>query len=246
LGGHEAGQQAAQIAVDSVAELDEALRGANGVSRSELRRAMRTAFLTANQRIREFGTRAGIESLGTTLVMTVVLDGRYVVANTGDSRCYFVNAHDAWALTRDHSYVQDLVARGSMTPEAARNSPYRHQLTECLGGDEEPKIDFYPSGELFGLMDEACALLLCSDGVHSSVAAEEMGTILRAAADLQRGCNALVDQALANGSTDNATVAAIEVGDLHVLERRPRWFRSPWLSLRRWSPVTVRSKEETG
>lgn len=221
MGGLQAGDQAAQAAVDS-------LRSWYESGPRLTHKALEGAFQAANRAVHAVGKESGIEGeTGTTLVGCVCFDRRYLVANAGDSRCYYVNRHGARCLTTDHSRVQQLVESGAMTPEAARQSPYRNELTNCLGEPRDIRVDLTPAEPLWGVIDEDCILLLCSDGLHGWVSDEEMHRTLTGEENLRAGCEALVRLALQSGSTDNITVAAMECGHM------PRPKRNWWGAWRR-------------
>ena len=219
MGGMEAGGQAAALAIDAVRRYDCA-----GSPRESLIRV----FQEANREIWTYG-RANclVNGIGTTLVVCSMSETRYLVANAGDSRCYYINNFEARQITEDHSRVQEMVRVGAMSSQAARQSPFRNELTNCLGEPNDIRVDIFPRGNHWGVIDEDCVLLLCSDGVHGWAADGDIYRTLHSAANLKAGCDALVDLALKNGSTDNASVVAAEFG--HLRRRRPtilgRWRR---------------------
>src|SRR5215210_4281316 len=105
--------------------------------------------------------RAG---MGTTVTAAFVDDDAVVVAHVGDSRCYLLRDGDLMRLTRDHSLVGELVARGKLTEEQAESHPQRSVITRALGAypDVEVDIEAFPAraGDVF---------LLCSDGLTGMV-----------------------------------------------------------------------------
>jgi|GEM_PF-1513613 len=214
MGGHKEGDKAAEIAAATVKEYTESIFPSLPGSQAELREAIRRMFQEANRRIWEYARQNNCEGMGTTLVFAVVMEGRYLVANSGDSRCYYVNNYECRQLTEDHSRVQELVRKGAMTPEAAKRSPYRNQLTNSLGEPNDIQVDIFPENDLWGIIDEDCCLLLCSDGLHGDVDEETMSRQLHGTKTLAQACENLMSLAIRNGSTDNVTIAVAEAGRL--------------------------------
>jgi serine/threonine protein phosphatase PrpC len=101
-----------------------------------------------------------------------------------------------------------------MTPEDARRSPLSHRLTNALGWPTELVVDVSPTSDDLGILDEDYALLACSDGLHATVAEADIHAALHETRSVEDGCRRLVTLALDRGSTDNVSVAAVEVGRL--------------------------------
>jgi PPM family protein phosphatase len=221
MGGMQSGDRAAEIAIETVRRHAKEVLPSVPDAREALRQAIGAMFQEANRRIWEFGQNIGAEGgVGTTLAFCLTLPGRYLIANVGDSRCYYINNWEARQLTEDHSRVQDLVRMGSMTPEAAKRSPYRNELTNSLGEPEDVQVDVFPVGANYGIIDEDCVLLLCSDGLHGEVTEQDIFQQLHGTKVLASGCANLLSLAFRNGSTDNITVAAAEFGRLARKQRR--------------------------
>jgi PPM family protein phosphatase len=188
MGGMEGGEQAAEIAISAVKRYTR-----TGPAREALLRL----FQEANRAIWKYGEQKGFSGgIGSTLVVCLASENRYLVANVGDSRCYYVNNFEAWPITEDHSRAQEMVRMGAMTPEAARQSPLRHELANCLGEPHDIPVDVFPRGDYWGVIDEDCVLLLCSDGLHGAVTDGDIYRMLHSTRNLQAGCNALVELAL--------------------------------------------------
>lgn len=217
MGGLQSGGEAAEIALRVARQLTAA---------AAPRKALIGAFEQANREIWEYGEQRGLTGgVGSTLVVCLAQEGRYLVANVGDSRCYYINNSAAWQITEDHNRAQEMVRLGAMTAEAAQRSPFRNELTNCLGEPHTIPVDIFPRGNRWGIIDEDCALLLCSDGLHGWVTDAEIHRTLLAERDLAAGCGALIDLALMHGSTDNVSVAAAEFGRLARPKRTWRWWR---------------------
>jgi protein phosphatase len=214
MGGMQAGDKAAEIAIETVQKYGADVLPSLPDDQQRLSAALIGMYQEANRKIWEFGQANGCGGMGTTLVVCVATGGKYLVANAGDSRCFYVNNHGVVQVTEDHSRVQELVRKGSMTAEAARRSPYRNQLTNSLGEPHEIQVDLFPEGGRWGIIDEDCVFLLCSDGLHGEVSEQDIHAQLSGTKNIEDACANLVSLAYLNGSTDNITVAAAEFGAL--------------------------------
>ena len=149
--------------------------------------------------------------MGTTLTLIAPAagaDGRdhLVVANVGDSRAYLLADGELRQLTRDHSYVEEMLAAGQITAEEARHHPHRHVVTRALGVEQSVAVDTW-----LVTPEPGDRYLLCSDGLVNEVSDEDIARIITEAADPQAAAEALVAAANAAGGRDNITVVVIEV-----------------------------------
>lgn len=198
MGGHPGGEVASSLAL---ALLEAAFTGR---SLDELEAAARAANRAIADRS---STSSQLEGMGTTLcAVGTTGDGRLAVVNVGDSRVYLMRDGSLRQLTDDHSVTADLVRRGELTEQQAVDHPDRSVLTRALGTGPTVDVD--------GAVHSARAgdrLLLCTDGLFNEVSAEHVRSLLEATGDLGAVADALVDQALSNGGSDNVTVAVTEV-----------------------------------
>ncbi len=199
MGGHQRGDVASAIAVDTLFETFYA-----GPPPGDAVAALKGGFRAANERIAAQASGGDPGSTpGTTLVAAAVVGDQLTVANVGDSRAYLVRAEAATQITRDHSLVAEQVAGGKMTPEEARESRYRNVVTRALGHRAKLDVDVF---EIVLLPDDC--VVLCSDGVHGHVEPEEIADLgLRGSPE--EASRRLIDLALERGSTDNVTAAVI-------------------------------------
>jgi len=193
MGGAQAGEVASEIAVRS---FDDELP--NG-SRAE---ALVRVIEQANKRIHE-RARAddSLHGMGTTTTAAYVDDDEVVIAHVGDSRAYLLRNGELVRLTKDHSLVGELVARGKLTEEQAEQHPQRSVITRALGPEASVQvdIDIFPAkaGDLF---------LLCSDGLTSMVHEPKLPPLFEEANSLEVLGKRLIDAANAAGGRDNITV----------------------------------------
>lgn len=146
-----------------------------------------------------------LHGMGTTIIACVAANNEYHAINVGDSRLYAIDAANVKLaqITKDHSFVQELIDSGKLTRDEAEKSPKRNLITRALGIDEAVDVDYY-SGKF-----ESGTLLLCSDGLYNFVKEEDIyraGTVYD---DLDNCAKALIDKANQNGGGDNITVVMI-------------------------------------
>ena len=129
-------------------------------------------------------------------------------AHCGDSRLYHFRGHELLFQTRDHTYVQQMIQKGYMTPEQAAVHPRRNVLVTSLGGEERPLIDVGGAQDLQG----GDNFLLCSDGLYAYFSETEMASTI-AGFPARQAAEKLIDQARqrANGKGDNCTVVILKL-----------------------------------
>lgn len=212
MGGHDGGDVASEIVVQEFARLAEE---PEPVSADGAQDAIAATLERAQERIVDFaaGQRSrGAESYqcGTTCVAALVVESsagpRWVLANLGDSRIYRWYQHELSQVSTDHSYVQDLVAAGRLTPEQAAVHPDRNVITRALGGMVPADPDYFHL-----MLPAGSKLLLCSDGVSGMIGDEEICRILGEDTDARDTAERLVAAAVAAGGHDNATAVVINV-----------------------------------
>jgi PPM family protein phosphatase len=215
IGGLPAGEQSAELALQVVSHYAHYVLPHSEPSPTGLRSTLGELLKDASRRIWRWARDQGIGgSAGCTLVCALAWDHHYLVAHAGDSRCYYVNRRAASSLTLDHTEAARLVREGDLAPEAQRLSPLSHRLTNALGWPTDLVVDLVPGPEELGALDEDCCLLVCSDGLHTMVSEPDIHAALHETQTLDEACRQLVSLALGRGSSDNVSVAAVEVGHL--------------------------------
>jgi len=198
MGGHLAGEVAAQIAIDKLKDFH-----LNGSILESLERV----FQEANRAIYENGrNNKDREGMGTTLTAIYVQDNKAYIAHVGDSRAYLIRQKELIQLTEDHSYVNQLVSLGTLSPEEAQRHPQRNILLRVLGIKEELTVDLAVVD-----LQAKDRLLVASDGLFSDVDKDELTNILLNDLDLLQTADQLIDLALTHGGKDNVTVVLGEV-----------------------------------
>lgn len=204
MGGHQAGDTASQMAIETIAEQLQELPA--GIPVEEIEQAVRRAIEQANENIHRYASeREQFHGMGTTVVVTVATIDTLVIGHIGDSRAYLISSDSIEQLTEDHSLVNELVRSGQITKEEADHHPRRNVLTRALGTDPRVEADLYRCSWKTGDI-----VLICSDGLSSLVDSRLLFDILRADHDLDGKVNHLIEQALEAGGDDNITVVLIE------------------------------------
>jgi protein phosphatase len=198
MGGHNAGEVASAIAVRA---LQEFVRQ----TAVPLESSLAEALSLANEEVfHAASTRAEYDGMGTTVVAALVDADRVVFGSVGDSRIYRWHDGTLTQLTRDDSWVSRVLPEEIMSAEDAQRHPMRHVLTKVVGLREElePAVGTSPflPGDL---------LVMCSDGLHGSLADAEIAGDVTIAGDVADIAQRLVDHALAGGASDNVTVVVV-------------------------------------
>jgi serine/threonine protein phosphatase PrpC len=205
MGGHAAGEIAAQIAVD-------VLRAKRSEAPQQLPpNFLAQSIMAANRAIwSKAGSDRRLRGMGTTLVgLARVHDSgheRIVIANVGDSRAYLFDGERLLKLTTDHTVAQAKLDAKEITAQEAQTHPHRHILTRALGTEPNIEIDAFSRDPVPGNR-----YLLCSDGLFNEASDEEIAEILRRNPDPKRAALALIEVARAHGGSDNISVVVVDV-----------------------------------
>jgi protein phosphatase len=206
MGGANAGDVAAELAVGSFLDSMDAYFSA-GAPDGPPEQAVAEAVLRADGIVYERAeTDEDCRGMGTTLVAAVVSGDGAVVVNVGDSRAYHVSDGSALRVTRDHSVVEDMVARGEITLEQARRHPNRNLITRALGAGSGEAPDIFRL-----TLRRGDYLVLCSDGLSNLLTGDELSAETRRGGELSALCSRLIEEALRRGAPDNVTVVAVKV-----------------------------------
>jgi serine/threonine protein phosphatase PrpC len=204
MGGHSAGDVASTRARDVIREEVRTRRGkkaAPALIESALRAASAAVHGDA-QRNRD------LSGMGTTVVaFYLVGKRRALLAHVGDSRAYVLRGGRLRLLTRDHTVVAELLARGALTTSEAAIHPYKSVLSRNLGGRSDARVDITEVE-----LEPGDRVLLCSDGMSGFASHEAMEQVLAGAEDAQHASSELVELALRGGGGDNITALVIELG----------------------------------
>ncbi|HEX5385892.1 MAG TPA: Stp1/IreP family PP2C-type Ser/Thr phosphatase [Gemmatimonadales bacterium] len=204
MGGHAAGEVASEMAVRIASREIGSIRG---LSSEEVGERVREAIRAANEAIftRTLSERDK-RGMGTTATVLVLMRGRYLIGQVGDSRAYLLRDGRISQLTKDHSYVQEQVDAGLLTPEQARVHPYSNVITRCVGASGDVVTDLY-----FGALHSGDVVLLASDGLTGMLEDEQLAKIMMSEGDPQVWVDRMVNEANRRGGLDNITAIVVRI-----------------------------------
>ena len=207
MGGHAGGDVASSTVIGALVGLDDEALGGRDLSQALLDRV-----LTANADLGD-AMRADprLDGMGTTLIALLRARDKIVLAHIGDSRAFMVRDGVVTQITKDHSFVQNLVDEGRITADEAQTHPQRSLVTRVLTGAAEDEPDLVVRQGRIG-----DRYLICSDGLTDYVARSTVEEVLTGVADPGECADRLVALALRAGAPDNVTVV---VGDLVDISR---------------------------
>ena len=200
MGGHAAGEVASSIAVETIARM--APRAADPAMLGAAIEAANAAIIEAA------GKGIGKPGMGCTATAAYIEGSQLAIAHVGDSRAYLLHEGTLIRVTRDHSYVEELVEAGEITADEARVHPNRSVITRALGSDPLMYADHFQLN-----IEEGDRLILCSDGLSSMISDGEIERIATQSTTAQICTDNLVDAALAAGGGDNVTVVVVDLVD---------------------------------
>lgn len=205
MGGHSSGDVASKIAVETMSRI---LQGCaeQSISADDIELALSDGFDEANNAILDYGQANNCGgNCGTTLTAAYIMRSLICIAHIGDSRAYLLREGVLTSLTRDHSYVQELVERGYITREEARVHPEKNKITRALGFEFPITPDVHLVRSMPGDV-----LAICSDGLWEAITEAELTVILLENMP-QEAVEKLVHLANSRGGKDNITVAIVRM-----------------------------------
>lgn len=216
MGGHAAGEVAADLAVREVERIVESTRSAAENTWPEdwdphlslNGNRLAQAILAAHRRVTgAVAGDLGLKGMGATIVAALMDNdkGQLTIAHVGDSRAYVFRGAQLELLTSDHSWVHEQVLAGLLTEDAARNHPLKNVVTRALGGTQEPLVDLYDRA-----LGGAETLLMCSDGLNTMLDDAEITAILTRHKEIATAAEQLVFEANRKGGVDNVTVLLVQ------------------------------------
>jgi serine/threonine protein phosphatase PrpC len=222
MGGHAAGEVASRLAVETIQTFIGETAGADknrtwpfpfepAISLEANR--LKAAFRLANRQIANaMADSADLRGMATTASAVLTSRSAVCVGHVGDSRIYVLRNATLEQITDDHSWVEEQVRAGTMTPSAARQHPWRNVVTRALSGGGDPEIDtvdISPApGERFLLCSDGLSAVVPNDGIARILGGDEGG--------LEGVCERLIAAANEGGGPDNITVLVLEVADADV------------------------------
>src|SRR3954469_25389912 len=204
MGGHAAGEVASEMAVQTVErELTNVRDLDDDKTTGKLAESVKKANRTIHDRTI---TEVDKQGMGTTVSVLLLTVTKYLIGQVGDSRVYLLRDGALQQLTKDHSYVQEQVDAGFLTPEQARYHPYSNVITRCVGASPEVEPDVYGGdarvGDLF---------LVASDGLTGMVDDRRLQMLLMSRAEPERKVHTLIAEANGRGGLDNITAIVVQL-----------------------------------
>jgi serine/threonine protein phosphatase PrpC len=202
MGGHEGGQEASRIAVETIMEVFA------DTPDGDVQSLLALGFQIAHERILEYATlHPKLHGMGTTATAIAFRGNQLYYAHVGDSRLYLVRGTNISRLTHDHSYVGRLVQNGVISAEEAEIHPQRHILTAALGAGAE----LWPETSQHAIkLQNGDVLILCTDGLWSLLSENEIHNVV-SGSEPREACRALIKMTKDRGGPDNITVQVLRL-----------------------------------
>jgi serine/threonine protein phosphatase PrpC len=235
IGGHRAGEVAAELTVNHMMQV---------IARSDgrhIRRTIEEAVTEASEAIAAHSeSNENLKGMGATCATAWIVGDKLHTTYVGDSRIYLIRAGRIQQLTVDHTWVQEAIERGVLTPEMARQHPNVHVIRRYLGSPTPPDPDFRlrlfdDEGDQHAENNQGLQLLpndillLCSDGLTDLVWNDEILEVIRSKPNLREASRALIELANSRGGHDNITVVLISVPPNFrlIVRKNVNWM--PWI-----------------
>ena len=232
MGGHEAGEVASRIAVESI--LSTFYADAND-DRGE---ALSVALDYANTNIFNEGSQSGI-SMGTTGVAAVIHRDECIIANVGDSRAYLIRKGAIRQISRDHTLINEQIAAGMITNADAEKMLYKHVITRALGHQPDVIVDTFR----FAVLPNDI-VLLTSDGLINHLNDDEILAV-STQHSLVDSVDRLVDMANERGGNDNTTVLMVRVDAVDGTSPLPIPVDAMPIVTGQYNPLRIQSSQST-
>lgn len=208
MGGHRGGKIASETAVEVIGDFFNSAYHKNPFE------AIENAISFANQKVfTRSKQNPELYGMGTTIVLALIRDDRVYYGHAGDSRIYAFSQNKLKQLTRDHSYVNQLVDKKIITEKEAKSHPRSNEITRALGLADNIEPDVTSSAFL---PNENDILLLCSDGLNNMISDKHIQKILSTNGVIEEKASELINQSIKKGGTDNISVQLVR---FHNIDR---------------------------
>jgi protein phosphatase len=215
VGGHRAGEVAAEFAVETISQ---------NIAESEIIHPIQTlknAIVQASQEIyTQSESNDEYKGMGATCACCWVIGDRLYMANVGDTRIYLIRDNSIRQLSTDHTWIQEAIDAGIMTREDARDHPHSHVIRRHLGSSQpvvpdtrlrlnEAENDAQAEANQGMMLRPGDQLVLCSDGLTDLVHDDEIMEIFEVN-EQEDAIDALIDLANLRGGHDNITIISLQ------------------------------------
>ncbi|MDR3573345.1 MAG: protein phosphatase 2C domain-containing protein [Anaerolineaceae bacterium] len=231
IGGHRAGEVAAEVAVNKISQC---VADSNG---SQPAHILQKSIQEASQEIfNQAQEDNGRQGMGATCVCAMIIGNRLYAATVGDSRIYLMRGKTIRQLSIDHTWIQEALDKGVLTPDQVAGHPNQHVIRRYLGSPTPPNVDLrlrlteketdsQAEANQGMVLQSGDRILLCSDGLHDVVQDQEI-----LAAFLQHpqadALQYLINLANQRGGPDNITGITIEVPEQALVQKHSRLWRT--------------------
>ena len=199
MGGHQAGDYASRYIVENLVSY------LQYTENSQIVPLLREGILKVNTMLyQESKEKPELSGMGTTLVAAVADENTLYVANVGDSRLYLVRDRIR-QVTRDHSYVEELVSLGRLERGSKDYKDKKNIITRAVGTEDKLLVDFFEVG-----LEPGDFILMCSDGLSNMLEDVEMEEIVGSDLELEEKAEKLITVANDNGGKDNIAVVLVD------------------------------------
>ena len=203
MGGVAGGNYASSTAVNLISKrISSSYRP--GMSGTSIKNMLTSAIVAANISVYDMGQAdSDLTGMGTTVVVAIIADESVYIAHVGDSRAYILSNGNLTQLTKDHSFVQEMVDSGKLTADEAKEDPRKNLITRALGVNDDIRVDFCQE-----FISENEVLILCTDGLTNYVEPQEIYELTEDN-KFYEFAERLVNRANSNGGGDNVTVVTM-------------------------------------
>lgn len=199
MGGHKAGDFASRFAVENL------VIHITKMGREPVIAQLKAGIQAVNRALyQESLTHEELQGMGCTLVAAVVEDRTLYVANVGDSRLYLIHGDSIHQVTRDHSYVEEMVAIGQMSRNSIDYNSHKNIITRAIGTSMHVEPDFFEEE-----LKEGDYILLCSDGLSNMLNNETIRQVITGTGNLKDKASRLTEEANCQGGIDNIAVVLV-------------------------------------
>lgn len=196
MGGHKAGEVASRYAVTEIIEKLKRINFDN-----DAKKELIDAVKSANRKVyNESKANEDLRGMGTTVTLALIVNKKLYVAHVGDSSCFVLTKDGMKKVTKDHSFVQELIDIGSISEEEAKNHPNKNIITRSLGFFQELEVDIYELP-----MEIISKIILCTDGLTNYITINELKEVVEQNSNTE-ACERLINIAKARGGSDNISI----------------------------------------
>ena len=203
MGGHASGDVAAQTAITYIQ--NEFNAGLTIETKEAANTWVTHVLEQVNTNILDYAKANDVLKMGTTLVIAIITADFIAIANIGDSRAYLFAFEQLHQLTKDHTFVRELVEKGQISESAAKSHPQKNVINKALGASENLEFDFFTVEHY-----DAGAILLCTDGLTGLIEDQDILTVLKSNVMTGEKVRQLIEKANDEGGWDNISVALLE------------------------------------